>query len=193
MSILFIFGFRPLPGSFLFHHDRNNYHINYMWVSVPCRGLFYFILYRCYIHRCSRNCFRPLPGAFLFHQHGIYYKEYEDLFPSPDGVFFISSFIKLVGRSKATLFPSPAGVFFISSKCFCQLLTHRFTGFRPLPGSFLFHLMQGEVIKETRGMVSVPCRGLFYFINFWANCWNGDTTSFRPLPGSFLFHPLLNL
>ena len=140
MSILFIFGFRPLPGSFLFHHDRNNYHINYMWVSVPCRGLFYFILYRCYIHRCSRNCFRPLPGAFLFHR------------------------LKQIKNG-------------LTTQCF-----------RPLPGSFLFHHLYVFGISSPAFWVSVPCRGLFYFINATFKIADELLTSFRPLPGSFLFH-----
>ena len=86
-------------------------------------------------------------------------------FPSPAGVFFISS----RKRRKLTpfeveLFPSPAGVFFISS-----------------------YFKEKNMVKF-ENLVSVPCRGLFYFIHYDNTKNNKQNKSFRPLPGSFLFH-----
>ena len=112
-----------------------------MSVSVPCRGLFYFIMSEAYAIELFFYCFRPLPGSFLFHLkikvtpvanatkvsvpcRGLFYfidAELEELhrkweFPSPAGVFFISSqYNEDKLKAFQDLFPSPAGVFFISS------------------------------------------------------------------------------
>ena len=108
-------GFRPLPGSFLFHQLTFNEKTEKTLVSVPCRGLFYFIRQE-KIRLHSLTGFRPLPGSFLFH---------------------LSCEVKFC--EEVSKFPSPAGVFFISSMGL----------FEP---------------SLTATIVSVPCRGLFYFI-----------------------------
>ena len=62
------------------------------------------------------------------------------MFPSPAGVFFISSYNQgTLFNNYLNRFPSPAGVFFISSE----------TGIK---------------VYDIENEVSVPCRGLFYFI-----------------------------
>ena len=125
-------------------------------VSVPCRGLFYFIDEETGMMIESPRCFRPLPGSFLFHLCVCVW------FPSPAGVFFISSINAKTWNKTANEFPSPAGVFFISS-----IMT------------------TPKTTNKTK--VSVPCRGLFYFIEE-ENYKRKKNNSFRPLPGSFLFH-----
>ena len=110
-------------------------------------------------------------------------------FPSPAGVFFISSNCRTSSKAKTnkvsvpcrglfyfidklccydTLasfkFPSPAGVFFISSGKGSRAGKIE-SSFRPLPGSFLFHRYYFLWILVYYAWVSVPCRGLFYFIN----------------------------
>ncbi len=112
-----------------------------IYVSVPCWGLFYFIILNVKQNMKScQYCFRPLTGSFLFHPNNsndLYLQFFE--FPSPAGVFFISSqtnadrirnmsdvsvpcrglfyFINTLFNSyiRPVLFPSPDGVFFISS------------------------------------------------------------------------------
>ena len=87
-----VLSFRPLPGSFLFHPEKEAEQARLKAVSVPCRGLFYFI-----------------------------------------DIIFYGFWCIMLG------FPSPAGVFFISSTKTTKKVTP--VGFRPLPGSFLFHLV----------------------------------------------------
>ena len=129
--------FRPLPGSFLFHQSRGKIMELTIFVSVPCRGLFYFIkdfidtgkdansfrplpgsfLFHRLIGNSLSNyiSFRPLPGSFLFHQTPRLQPGSTSKFPSPAGVFFISSRMSQMQSQKYMKFPSPAGVFFISS------------------------------------------------------------------------------
>ena len=157
-------------------------------VSVPCRGLFYFISNWSIIN-CAwiENCFRPLPGSFLFHPIKTSDTDVRGVFPSPAGVFFISSLNKKEVLKRLHTFPSPAGVFFISSLWDSMQEAKAGKSFRPLPGSFLFHLKYAKsqvlplsfrplpgsflfhlytMARNTRSikLVSVPCRGLFYFI-----------------------------
>ena len=61
--------FRPLPGSFLFHQYYGHDVVQKGLVSVPCRGLFYFINNGLMIISMLRGGFRPLPGSFLFHRN----------------------------------------------------------------------------------------------------------------------------
>ena len=133
------------------------------------------------------------------------------MFPSPAGVFFISSNLIYTAQRFDMMFPSPAGVFFISSLKRTAHQISRIFSFRPLPGSFLFHLLlfrlmkKGSLFPSPAGAflfhrmtmtglmniwkkVSVPCRGLFYFITGTTSWLKRFTISFRPLPGSFLFH-----
>ena len=134
-------GFRPLPGSFLFHLFYG-WVWRWLWiiVSVPCRGLFYFIKIADLdnLPDC-RYSFRPLPGSFLFHNK--------------------------INKEKKKLKKKDSD-----------------------PSTVIFYL----IIKKNRECqsnwkVSVPCRGLFYFIDL-EEYLNEELFSFRPLPGSFLFH-----
>ena len=110
-----------------------------------------------------------------------------DFFPSTDGVFFISSNLIYTAQRFDMMFPSTDGVFFISSMLSATFLTIQSYCFRPLPGAFLFH-QNNNVANSIRLFrfrplpgaflfhhvndvrfnypcrVSVPCRGLFYFI-----------------------------
>ena len=108
------------------------------------------------------------------------------------------------------MFPSPAGVFFISSVILYWMWWCRMC-FRPLPGAFLFHRCYRQHFWQSRVIVSVPCRGLFYFIFENGICSDElrrvsvpcrgpfyfiisitirirTDICFRPLLGSFLFH-----
>ena len=65
-----------------------------IYVSVPCWGLFYFIILNVKQNMKScQYCFRPLTGSFLFHHLMKNFFNYRQLkqFPSPAGGFFISS------------------------------------------------------------------------------------------------------
>ena len=133
--------FRPLPGSFLFHPDVKHYEQN------------------------KQRSFRPLPGSFLFHQFKYDFNVHSDGFPSPAGVFFISSLLQSENDTQ-----------------YCV------ASFRPLPESFLFHHLEHFRLLLFC-VVSVPCRGLFYFIQkMKVSVYYERKNSFRPLPGSFLFH-----
>ena len=109
----------PSPvGVFFISSNINRYQqIETFMVSVPCRGLFYFIHGEAHLDKKDAfKRFRPLSGSFLFHQTLLYTSQIPTkTFPSPVGVFFISSSIGLNIRGEFIEFPSPVGVFFISS------------------------------------------------------------------------------
>ena len=105
------------------------------------------------------------------------------------------------------MFPSPDGVFFISYIWIILENQLHSLSFRPLPGSFLFHLLlfrlmkKGSLFPSPAGVlfisssvllsesgqiyVSVPCRGLFYFIK---NMKNNKTIGYKfPSPAGVFF------
>ena len=159
-------------------------------VSVPCRGLFYFILsfdftnslanilfpspagvffISSYFLRIQKNmallCFRPLPGSFLFHRLTVFNIFFLSCVSVPcRGLFYFILSFDFTNSLANILFPSPAGVFFISSYFLRIQKNMALLCFRPLPGSFLFHRLTVFNIFFL-SCVSVPCRGLFYFIN----------------------------
>ena len=178
--------FHPLPESFLFHQSsyigcggagcvsvpcRGLLYFIFengicsdelRRVSVPCRGPFYFIL-SITIRIRTDICFRPLPGSFLFHRMTMtgLMNIWKKVSVPCRGLFYFITRLETVEKS-VFKFPSPAGVFFISSMA-VSWMNILILSFRPLPGAFLFHQSEAEAkLKELR--VSVPCRGLFYFI-----------------------------
>ena len=134
--------FRPLPGSFLFHHIITMWKQNAHQVSVPCRGLFYFIEINTEDYICPPIVSVPCRGLFYFILgYTLTQKNSDCLFPSPAGVFFISSVKTLICQEVFWLVSVP-GVFFISSSFQIYTCDDTANGFRPLPGSFLFHQLQ---------------------------------------------------
>ena len=91
---------------------KNNKTIGYKFSSPA--GVFFISSLTRLKHNGAVN-FRPLTGSFLFHLEDS--EKYGAIvqFPSPAGVFLISSGQYDLLEDLPDWFPSPAGVFFISS------------------------------------------------------------------------------
>ena len=87
-----------------------------LYVSVPCRGLFYFISTRTKYTSRTQPFPSPAGGFFISSKFMIFLIILKYLFLSPAGGFFISSTVQYFIHWNDKEFPSPAGGFFISSK-----------------------------------------------------------------------------
>ena len=158
------------------------------WFSSPAGGFFISSLIRGCCKWYLSICFRPLTGSFLFHLLLFRLMKKGSLFPSPAGVLFISSSVLLSESGQIYVSVPCWGLFYFIILNVKQNMKSCQYCFRPLPGSFLFHPLsntfnekfvelfpspagvffissqQGCAIFYSFQWVSVPCRGLFYFI-----------------------------
>ena len=110
--------------------------------------------------------FRPLSGSFFL--YGIGEKENVKVkgFPSPVGVFLFICVYDKYFKVQEDMFPSPVGV-------------------------FLFILRQPSLSVSISEKVSVPCRGLSFYIVSFLCTKRFRRFCFRPLSGSFFLYPVL--
>ena len=156
--------FRPLSGSFFLYMKRPTICELFKFVSVPYRGLSFYIN-ECLCSTSYLNEFPSPIGVFLF----IYIRiESSGNLPGVSVPYRgLSFYITFIYSSAGInwLFPSPIGVFLF---IFVTNLGAYNNGerFRPLSGSFFLYF---DVIfrSSQSGCVSVPYRGLSFYIYLW--------------------------
>ena len=125
--------FRPLSGSFFLSLTTNLHIANMRAVSVPYRGLSFYLNHKGYKRNNKKKFPSPI-GVFLFIYSGGGDRVKEVMFPSPIGVFlFIWLYYVYIFILSSVSVPYRGLSFYL--KIFSMFYT-LFSSFRPLSGSF---------------------------------------------------------
>ena len=156
-------GFRPLSGSFFLYlkfYDKNKDNLTDKNVSVPYRGLSFYLLQTTSIDT-AYNVSVPYRGLFFYIDLTRTQTSASTRFRPLSGSFFLSLNIPM-DETTVVGFPSPIGVFIFIYKTYDS--KKKLLAEFPSPiGVFLF------LYKKSRycyycGTVSVPYRGLSFYI-----------------------------